>query len=350
MISNTSPGIDPVPRRLESVLDPAWLTEALGDLPDGYRVVEVVEHDASRTVASKVRFRVVAEGPDGGAIERSYCVKGHFEDEDFDSLRSETLFYRHLGPVVGVRTPRAHYTGIDDDRGRSLIIMDDVVAQGGRFLGAHEPYPIVTIEQSLAQLARLHAATWGRPAAGGEGWLAPRIRSMMDMYTAEYLQGMLHDGRGAGLPPRLLDGAALKEAVYRVADVAPTSVIHGDAHSGNVYVDRDGHPGWLDWQVTQRGHWATDVSYHVAAALDVEQRRAHEEQLLRHYLGELSSAGVANPPGWDEAWDRYRRHFPYGYFLWTITRISSREVVLVHIPRIATAMSDHRTLELLLDS
>jgi aminoglycoside phosphotransferase (APT) family kinase protein len=336
-----------VPNRLQSVLDPGWLSEALGDLPDQYRVTEVVEEETLKTVATKVRVRVEAKGPEGQVRQRSYCIKGHFDDDDLDSLRGETLFYRHLGPSLDVRTPRAHYTGIDDDRGRSLIIMDDVIADGGRILSAHQPYSIAMIRQSLGQLAKLHAATWNGADSTDEAWLSPRLRPMMDMYSATYLDELLQDGRGRGLPVELLDGANLKEAVYRVAEVPPGSVIHGDTHSGNVFVDREGRPGWLDWQVVQRGHWATDVSYHVAAALDVPDRRAYERDLLRHYLDELERAGVADPPEWEEAWDRYRRHFPYGYFLWAITRISSRQVVLVHIPRIATAMHDHQTLKLL---
>jgi aminoglycoside phosphotransferase (APT) family kinase protein len=340
-----SPVTDPVPDRLESVLDPQWLTGALADLPHDHQVIEVVQEDSFKTIASKVRFRLVARGPGGGTVHRSYCIKGHFQD-DRDSLRSETLFYRHLQPILGVRSPRAHYTGIDDEQGRSLIIMDDVLARGGRFLGAHQPYSVATIKQSLAQLAQLHAATWDQPA-DGDGWLTPRIRPMIDMYSTDYLHGLLNDGRGRGLPAALLDGHNLKEAVHVVAAARPTNVIHGDAHSGNVYVEPDGQPGWLDWQIVQQGHWATDVSYHLATALSIEDRRASERDLLRHYLSELARAGASHPPDWEEAWERYRCHFPYGYFLWAITRISSREVVLLHIPRIATAMDDHQTLRLL---
>ena len=76
--------------------------------------------------------------------------------------------------------------------------------------------------------------------------------------------------------------------------------------------------------------------------LDIEDRRAHEGELLRHYLGELDTLGAPAPP-WDEAWEQYRRSFSYGYFLWVITRISSRAVVLIHIPRLAAALTDHDT-------
>ena len=121
-----------------------------------------------------------------------------------------------------------------------------------------------------------------------------------------------------------------------------TCVIHADPHSGNSYLDADGRACWLDWQIVQRGHWTTDVSYHLATVLDVEDRRAHEAELLRHYLRELESCGAPAPP-WDDAWEQYTLGFSYGYFLWVITRISSRAVVLIHIPRLAAALTDHDT-------
>ena len=99
--------------------------------------------------------------------------------------------------------------------------------------------------------------------------------------------------------------------------------MHGDTHSGNAYLDRAGRACWLDWQVVHVGHWATDVSYHIATSLDVEDRRTYEGEVLRHYLSELAAGGV-EPPTWEEAWEQYTLLFPYGYFLWAITRISSR--------------------------
>jgi hypothetical protein len=49
-------------------------------------------------------------------------------------------------------------------------------------------------------------------------------------------------------------------------------------------------------------------------------------------------------PSSAEAFDAYAAGFAWGWFLWTITTISSRSVVLEHIPRITTAMADHDTL------
>lgn len=331
-----------VPTAIESVLDPEWLSVALG-LEDGQRLIEVDEVERLKTVANKIRFRAVIEGKDGRTEALALCVKGHFGSDGQDSLPGETRFYRYLAPKLDMRTPVAHYTGIDHDTGRSLIIMDDITGNRGHFLSAHVPYALATTRDTLSQLAYLHAGTWGDPEVMGFDWLGRRIRNMAGMYPVQVLQDLLDDGRAEGLPPATRNGEALQQAMFRVGDVEPTCVIHGDAHSGNAYLDADGRAGWLDFQCIQSGHWATDVSYHIATTLDIEDRRAHERDLLQHYLDELGRHG-GNPPGWDEAWERYTLHFPYGYFLWTITRISSRAVVLIHIPRLATAMEDHGTL------
>ncbi|MFI5047188.1 MAG: phosphotransferase [Acidimicrobiia bacterium] len=342
MIGEGSANFDPVPMELESLLDPAWLAWALDDVGDDDRIVGVEQVDASQTIAQKVRFRVTVAGADGAERTNSYCVKAHFGDPGPGSLRTEAHVYRDLLPKIETRSPRAYYTGIDDVTGRSLIVMDDIVAERGHFMSAREPYSLETARDTLGQLARCHAATWGDEQWASVDWLAPRVAVMAQNYPTEVLQGLMDDGRGPDIAPELRNAENLVAAMLVSAETPFTSVIHGDTHSGNVYLDADGRACWLDWQCTQRGHWSTDVSYHLGTTLDIEDRRNHEADLLRHYLGELEVAGV-EPPSWDEAWERYALGFTYGYFLWVITRISSRAVVLIHIPRLATALSDHDT-------
>jgi hypothetical protein len=53
------------------------------------------------------------------------------------------------------------------------------------------------------------------------------------------------------------------------------------------------------------------------------------------------SSGIAVPAR-DEAWEMFTLTFSYGYgyFLWVITQISSRTVVLIHIPRLPFFVSN----------
>jgi len=330
---------EPVPIDPETVLDPTWLAQALDGLEDGDRIVGVERVDTSKTVADKLRFAVTIDGP-GGPRTRHLCAKAHFDD-GLNSLLGEASFYRHLQPRLGLRTPRAWYTGIDPAGSRGLIVMDDIIALGGRIGDAHEPYSVDTCRDAVGQLALLHARTWLDPRWDVD-WLAPRVATMANVFPTERLQELLDDGRGPDLPPVLRDAATLQSAMLRTAELAPTCVLHGDTHSGNAYLDAEGRACWFDWQVVQRGHWSIDVAYHLGTVLAVEDRRAHEVELLEHYLAALASHGV-DAPSFGEAWERYTLGFTWGYFMWVITRISSRAVVLLHIPRLGAALTDHDT-------
>jgi hypothetical protein len=335
-----------VPTTLDAVLDREWLTEVLDDVADDERVVEVEAVDSSKTLATKVRLRATVERADGSHDTRAYCVKAHLDGTPGADLLSEAHFYAELAPRLDVRAPRAYYAALDEPAQQAMIIMDDVVANGGTFLSAHTPYSLDTTRDTLGQLARLHATTWGCEKVADLGWLTPRITGMADFYPADLLQSLLDDGRGPDIAPELRSATNLQEAMRRTGAHEVTCVIHADPHSGNSYLDAARRACWLDWQITQRGNWSTDVAYHLATVLDVETRRAYEAELLRHYLQELESQLApmgATAPSWDEAWEQYALGFSYGYFLWVITRISSRAVVLIHIPRLAAALTDHDT-------
>ncbi|HEY6533848.1 MAG TPA: phosphotransferase [Acidimicrobiales bacterium] len=332
--------LDPIPVDRNTILDPDWLTLSLDLIGEGDRVVVVEPRDSSRTVAEKIRFSVTIEGADGSRRVHHLCAKGHFDD-GMNSLHTEAAFYRHLRPTLTVRAPRAYYTGVDLDARRGLIVMDDIVSLGGTIGSAHEPYPIERCRDTLGQLALLHASTWDDTALDVD-WLAPRIALMAKLFPTESLQKLLDDGRGPDLPPSLRDAEILTTAMQRTAEKPLTCVIHGDTHSGNSYRDADGRSCWFDWQITQRGHWSVDVAYHLGTVLTVEDRRSYERELLQHYVAELERHGGPSI-AFDEAWDAYTTSFTWGYFLWVITRISSRAVVLVHIPRLGAALTDHDT-------
>jgi len=119
-------------------------------------------------------------------------------------------------------------------------------------------------------------------------------------------------------------------------------VIHGDAHIGNIYLDAEGQPSLIDWQLVSHGPWALDVGYHIASALTVDDRRRSEVDLLHHYLDALGARGVAPPP-WDDAWDEYRRGIVYGFYLWGITRYVAPPIIAELLHRLSTAACEHNS-------
>ena len=337
-------GFEPIPVEAEAVLDPAWIHTAFDLAPD-VRVLEASSVDAIKTVADKLRFRVEFETGEGERRSLYCCAKAHFGEAGQGSLVTEAHVYRDLLPNVAVRVPRTHYIAVDDDAGRAIIVMEDLEAQGARFLNAHEPYEVALARETLSQLALLHASTWNDTRWTRYEWLAPRL-GMVEWFAEESLQSLLDDGRSPHVPEPLRTATNLIAALENTAAIPGTCVIHGDTHSGNSYLDAQGVPHWLDWQFRQWGNWSLDVSYHLGTVLTVEDRRAHERELIDHYLEQLRSHRSSGDqlPSSAEGYDSYAAGFAWGWFLWTITTISSRAVVLEHIPRITTAMTDHDTL------
>jgi Phosphotransferase enzyme family len=338
--------VNAAPAVLAEVLSPEWLTGVLDDLGPGQSVLEARLVDDYTTVLSKVRFEVVVGTTDGGRELRQYCVKGSFGENRVANLEIEGRFLREVAPRLGLRVPQCHYVGVDQASGRSLFIMNDLVAQGVTFLNSESHYSREMTAASLGQLARLHAGTWGPDRREGLAWLEPDGPPIFERFPNELLQRQMDDGRSAGLPPELRDPERLKQALRAVYALPPVCVAHGDPHSLNAYLDRDGQPGFLDWQLAHVGHWATDVAYHLATVLEIEARRADEEGLLRHYLDQLAAFGV-EPPPWDEAWRDYCTHAVYGYLLWNLAQMTPRVDILAHIPRLGTALLDHDAFALL---
>ena len=336
--------LDPAPSSLSDLLSPAWLSGALDDLGEGEEVVAASVTGTSKTLASKIRFQVEVTGPGGARTTRRYCVKGQFDDAEsrIVNLDVEARCYRDLLPGLGARTPRAYYTGIEGETGRSVIIMDDLQSCGATFLDSQSSYSVERTAAALGQLALLHARTWGEERLKPLDWLRPGTPHVWDVIPTEVLQASIDDGRSEGLPAPLRDAARVKQAMQIVMAPQRVCVVHGDPHSLNIYLDADGQPGLLDWQLAHIGHWATDVGYHIASVLDIEARREHEESLLRGYLQELAALGV-EPPPWDEAWEEYCSHIVYGYCLWSIAKVTPRVDIVEHIPRLGTALADHDT-------
>jgi len=119
------------------------------------------------------------------------------------------------------------------------------------------------------------------------------------------------------------------------------TVMHGDAHVGNILIAPDGKPSLVDWQLVQRNFYGIDVGYHIASALTTEDREKAERDLVQHYLDELRAFGVAEPPSWDEMWDAYRVGNVYGFFMWGITKIVLPPKIKVLLQRLSAAVAAH---------
>ncbi|SHN75734.1 aminoglycoside phosphotransferase family protein [Cryptosporangium aurantiacum] len=337
----------PVPRALDELLSPEWLTAALGRRFPGIAVKAVLPGPVISRVATNARFRIECEGgiPDG--LSPDLCGKGYFSEVGHAYRHAgipEAGFYRDVASSAGVRTLNCVYADVDLAAGHGVVITHDVVVEGATFLDALSEYTPDQAAESLTQLAALHASTWNDARFADLRWLAPRLRSYLQRRGVDEIRFNFSGPIGAGVPDQVRDAERLVSAYRALAEESsgsgPWSVVHGDAHVGNVYLDSVGRPAFLDWQLVQRGPWYLDVGYHLASALTVEDRRRTERDLVRHYLDQLRTSGV-EPPSEDDAWRGIRRGIVHGFYLWGITLKVDPAVTSVLLTRLGTAAADH---------
>lgn len=350
------------PRTLDEALSPEWLSAALGTRFPGVRIAEVHPGAIDARVSTNAPFQVAFDGIRPEGLPSALCLKAYFGEPGSPGHNArhvgivETRVYRELVPQLGFRTLDAVYAEVDEEAEQGVIITADVLAQGGSFPDPRIAMSPELVSHSLEELAKLHAATWGAAPLGSAAWLAPRMEPFLAI-DASVVRRSYEGPVGAGMPERVRDAdrlvaayralAAELTAVARGGGASPGCVMHGDAHPGNLFLDAEGHLSFLDWQLTQRGAWYADVSYHLASCLTVEDRREREHDLLEHYLDALAGHGI-EVPARTAAWEGYRRGMVHGLFLWSITQKTHPTITSTMLTRLAIAADDLDALEHLL--
>ena len=345
----------PVPDSLEQALSPRWLTAALQPRFPGIDICAVIPGPVVDRISTNARFSIECAGglPDG--LSPALCVKGYFNEIGRAARyigAPEACFYRDLAATTRVRTLRSVYADIDPATRHGVVITEDVVSQGGTFLDGNSPYTPDQTAQTLAEFARLHAATWADARYADVEWLAPRLGRVLEVWgvstTLDIIDRNLNGPNGQRIPDEVRDAERLVDAYRGLAAMTAAEaasgawcVIHGDAHVGNLFLDANGVASLVDWQLVQRGMWYFDVGYHIASTLTVDERRRSERDLLRHYLDALASHGVTPPP-WDDAWRAIAGGMLHGFFLWSITTKVQPAVIATLLHRLGTAVADHR--------
>ncbi len=347
----TTPGDRParptIPETLAEALTPSWLSAALGSRFPGIEVHEVTPGPVVSRLSTNARFTIRTAGDAPTDLPTELCLKGYFGEAGLPARRAgvtETLFYRDVADSTEIRTLKCLYADLDESTSANVVITEDAVARGGTFLDSLSEYTPDQAAQSLAELAALHASTWMSPSIEQTPWLTPWLPALGTSRGLAEISTNFDGPIGAGIPTARRDGQRLLDAYAVLAadatTASPWSLIHADPHIANVFLDGEGRPSFVDWQLVQRGPWYIDVGYHLASALTVEDRRRNERELVRHYLDRLAAAGV-QPPGEDAAWQDLRRGLVHGFYLWAITLKVDPPITTALLERLGTAMDDH---------
>jgi len=334
-----------VPDSLDELLTPAWLDGALSARFPGVHVTTVTRGPVVERLSTNARFHIDCAPPVPPGLSLDLCVKGYFSEHGRSmgyAGEPEAMFYRDLRDHIGARTLCSVWADVHPATRNGVVITEDVIAAGGVFLDALSPYSVEQVASTLEELARLHAFAWEHPERASASWLTPRLARTMEARGLPEIQRNFDGPTGVGVPPEIREPQLVMDAVRALAARKPGpgwTVIHGDAHVGNIFLDVGGRPGLLDWQLVQHGHWGIDVSYQVASSLDPAVRVHAERDLLVHYLDRLRGEGVDAPP-FDVAWLEYRRGVAYGFYLWAITLYVQPDIIAALLHRLGSAAVD----------
>ncbi len=361
--------MDSVPGQRQSIHLPlaieeitaGWLTAALRIRAPAVTVERCEIVDILRGTCTKIRFRLHldAAGQRAG-IPETVILKGGFEAHSREMCgthEKEVRAYRDIIPVLGLRAPACYFAEYDSERRQGIVIIEDLVARGVTFCDPLKPQSYDEVARRLTALAAFHARSWDSPRLreGGEWcWVHPLLPATV-AYMKPHLQADRWEQftaapRGAAVSVRFHDRewvAASLERLVTLSAGLPVCVIHGDTHLGNLYIDRDGTPGFFDPQMLSAPS-LTEVAYHVTCALDTADRARWEEALVRHYLEELRKNGVA-PMALDDAMRLYGAYLVYGYTIFLVNEsfFQPEAVNTAYAARFSAAMLENGTAGIL---
>jgi hypothetical protein len=311
----------PLPLTFDEVT-PEWLTVALRSRFPGIEVATARPSGERFGTSSSARFDLTfADRGDSPELPDAVYVKGGFTPatrrRTWGVLQQEARFYTELSPDTKLHIPVCFFAGIDEENQQGIVILEDMSDRGVKFGSYLEPPPPSDrIAAALEQLAAHHAAWWQDPrlpayASWGQvqrDYLRYLVRPKHwdHLLTRDYADGLV-----AAIPTRELADRALL-ALWEVLDAQPSTFLHGDPHGWNLFYEADGTPGFADWQCCFVGHYSHDVSWVIASALGIEQRRADERDLLRVYRDALEANG-GPAPSFEQLWLLYRQNMAHAF-------------------------------------
>lgn len=293
-----------------------WLTQALSARHPGVRVSAVDVLSQRGSTNHHVRLGLTYDER-AGAPDTMFCKMASLDPAHRAAIGAtgmgarEARFYRELAPTLTMRTPTCHFAEATDD-GAFMILLEDLTATGSTISDGTWGVPGDLAGAALEDLAALHVRfedeallapvrSWvSNNPPGASGFTVHMLRQVIDEHRAVLSDAYVEVGEMYIADPARVD------ALWHSGQ--PT-LIHGDAHIGNLFFDGP-RVGFLDWGLTTVSGPMRDVSYFLTVAMDPDDRRAAEVGLLQHYLDARTALG-GTPISFDDAWRAYRVHSGY---------------------------------------
>ena len=355
-----------VPRAIED-LDCATLEALINVMHPGTTVTGCEFKEARRrgemvSTAGRVKLRL-EYGPGSPPLPRDVLLKMCIEGDVSAPVLYETEanVYHRILPGLDIERPICLAAAFDEPAGAFVLMLEDLSAQDAFFPNVLEP-PLSPdkVGELLDLLAVLHARYWNSPALQAEkDWLSSltegRQFEFFDKNAPVAIQHYVDTiPYRADLITRISRSSAqlwqnVKSVHAWQEQNLPMTFQHGDTGAHNTFHLPGGRCGFLDWQLSVRGHWSHDVHYLVTTALSVADRRAHEKALVERYLARLAALGVPNVPPIGEAMREFGRALIWGFTIgWLMVPPQNypASIISANLERLLAAVMDHRTFAL----
>lgn len=278
-----------------SEVDAAWVADATGWSVDrvdvdpigageGFmgRLARLRLTSPDPTVPSSVVLKLATDDPGGQVMGQMMRV-----------WEREFRFYDEVAPHLTIRVPQAYVNELDPP----CLVLEDLApaTPGDHVAGATTAQAYAAVEA----LARHHAHWFEHPMLDTLTWMPSLQDPMIGMFATTFEMGWpaFCDRYASELPARCLTWcerfvADLDRWIETHYD-DPVTLVHGDFRLDNIFFDADGSVSVIDWQMAMRVPGQSDFVYFCANNLTVDDRRAHEDGLLRSYVDTLHAHGVA---------------------------------------------------------
>ena len=304
--------------RCAADLDAATLSRVIGAAVDS---ITVLDGDAG--TSSRARLKLLGDDvPDTVFVKLPASTAATRLMGELGRLgHTEVRFYDGLaGELTGL--PKCYGTAFDPWTGRYLLVLEDLPADECEFPDTLHPLSVDRAALIVELLAKLHGRFWGRLPANGRGslgWLYTASGDVTSLLTGSLIKTSIKRlSERTDIPVE--NGRFIAEnyrATAALIDSPPHTVMHGDAHPGNVYF-RNGQAGLLDWQAVRRGHPSRELAYTLVTSMASDDRRASQRDLLDVYRATLAASGGPDLDR-DDLWLRFRQAALYAYVAPVIT-------------------------------
>lgn len=269
----------------------------------------------------------------------------------------EARFYADVCPLVPAVSGKAYGIAVDKANEDYLLLIEDLspYRMGDQLsgLGVDDAYA------ALKAAASLHAAFWKSPKLDSLSWMPACNSAGMKIGEHVYAQSLdpFKQIFGHAIEPEhetLIDrfGPNSPQLLDRLAAM-PTTVSHFDYRLDNLFFGDNETVKMIDFQTSSQGGFAYDVGYLLSQSMTIEDRRKHEDDLLKAYHEALVHGGVSGY-SLDQLRADYRVGVLYGWIIpvfavGSLDVSSDRAMALWTevIKRAQAAMSDHEVTDLM---